>query len=41
MYQVFYNIIDMNRLGRSQNGSFELAETQSGTKKEPAKRLLI
>ena len=34
LYPVFYDIIEMNRLGRSQNGRFELAESQLGTKKE-------
>lgn len=41
LYPVLYDIIEMNRLGRSQNGRFELAESQSDTKKEPLKRLLI
>ena len=30
----------MNRLGRSQNGRFELAKNQSGTKKEPLNKAL-
>ena len=30
----------MNRLGRSQNGRFELAESQSDTKKEPLNKAL-
>ena len=41
LYPVFYDIIEMNRLGRSQNARFELAKNQSDTKKEPLKRLLI
>ena len=40
LYPVFYDIIEMNRLGRSQNGRFELAENQSGTKKEPLNKAL-
>ena len=40
MYPVFYDIIEMNRLGRSQNGRFELAENQSGIKKEPLNKAL-
>lgn len=40
LYPVFYDIIEMNRLGRSQNGRFELAETQSGIKKEPLDKAL-
>lgn len=35
LYPLFYDVIEMNRLGRSQNGRFELSQTQSGTKKEP------
>ena len=30
----------MNRMGNSENGRFELTETQSGTKKEPSKKAL-
>jgi hypothetical protein len=30
----------MNRIGRSKNGRFELAQTQVGTKKEPIKKAL-
>lgn len=30
LYPVLYDIIEMNRLGRSQNGRFELAESQWG-----------
>lgn len=30
----------MNRLGHSKNARFELAETQSGIKKEPSKKAL-
>ena len=30
----------MNRLGRSQNGRFELSKSQSGTKKEPLDKAL-
>ncbi len=37
---VFYDIIEMNRLGRSQNGRFELSKNQSGTKKEPLNKAL-
>ena len=37
---VFYDIIEMNRLGRSQNGRFELSKSQSGTKKEPLNKAL-
>ena len=40
MYPVFYDIIEMNRLGRSQNGRFELSERQLGTKKEPFNKAL-
>ena len=40
LYPVFYDIIEMNRLGRSQNGRFELAESQSDTKKEPLNKAL-
>ncbi len=40
LYPVFYNIIKMNRLGRSQNGRFELSKSQSGTKKEPLNKAL-
>ena len=40
LYPVFYYIIEMNRLGRSQNGRFELAESQLGTKKEPLNKAL-
>lgn len=40
LYPIFYDIIEMNRLGRSQNGRFELAQTQSGTKKEPLEKAL-
>ena len=40
MYPVFYDIIEMNRLGRSQNARFELAKNQSGTKKEPLNKAL-
>ena len=41
LYPVFYDIIEMNRMGYSENARFELAETQSGTKKSLLKRLLI
>ena len=40
MYPIFYDIIEMNRLGRSQNGRFELTETQAGIKKEPSEKAL-
>lgn len=40
MYPIFYDIIEMNRLGRSQNGRFELAENQTSIKKETSKRAL-
>ena len=40
MYPVFYDIIEMNRLGRSQNGRFKLSERQLGTKKEPFNKAL-
>lgn len=40
LYPIFYDIIEMNRLGHSQNGRFELSQTQSGTKKEPLNKAL-
>ena len=40
LYPVFYDIIEMNRLGRSQNGRFELAKNQLGSKKEPLSKAL-
>ena len=40
LYPIFYDIIEMNRLGRSKNGRFELSQTQSGTKKEPLEKAL-
>lgn len=40
LYPIFYDIIEMNRLGRSKNGRFELSQTQSGTKKEPLNKAL-
>lgn len=40
LYPLFYDVIEMNRLGRSQNGRFELSQTQSGTKKEPLEKAL-
>lgn len=40
LYPLFYDVIEMNRLGRSQNGRFELAQTQSGIKKEPLEKAL-
>lgn len=40
LYPIFYDILEMNRLGRSQNGRFELAETQSDIKKEPHNKTL-
>ncbi|CDC18124.1 recombinase [Clostridium sp. CAG:306] len=40
LYPIFYDIIEMNRLGHSQNGRFELAQTQSCTKKEPLDKAL-
>lgn len=40
LYPIFYDIIEMNRLGRSKNGRFELSQTQSGTKKEPLVKAL-
>lgn len=40
LYPVFYDVIEMNQLNRSQNARFELTETQSGTKKEPSKEAL-
>ena len=39
LYPVFYDIIEMNRLGRSQNARFELVKNQLGTKKETLKSL--
>lgn len=40
LYPLFYDVIEMNRLGRSQNDRFELSQTQSGTKKEPLEKAL-
>ena len=40
LYPVFYDIIEMNRMGYSENGRFELTETQAGTKKEPSRKAL-
>ena len=40
LYSIFYDIIEMNRLGRSKNERFELSQTQSGTKKEPLNKAL-
>lgn len=40
LYPVFYDIIEMNRLGRSQNVRFELSKSQSDTKKEPLNKAL-
>lgn len=40
LYPVFYDIIEMNRMGNSENGRFELFQTQAGTKKEPSKKAL-
>ena len=40
LYPVFYDIIEMNRLGRSQNGRFELTKNQTDTKKEPLNKAL-
>ena len=40
LYPVFYDIIEMNRMGYSENARFELTETQAGTKKEPSKKAL-
>lgn len=40
LYPVFYDIIEMNRLGRSQNVRFELSKSQSGTKNEPLNKAL-
>ena len=40
LYPVFYDIIEMNRLGRSQNARFELVKNQLGTKKEPLNKAL-
>ena len=40
LYPVFYDIIEMNRMGYSENARFELIETHSGTKKEPSKKAL-
>ncbi len=40
LYPLFYDVIEMNRLGRSQNGRFELAETQACIKKEPLVKAL-
>ena len=37
---MFYDIIEMNRKGYSENARFELTETQAGTKKEPSKKAL-
>ena len=38
LYPVFYDIIEMNRMGYSENARFELPETQAGIKKEPSKK---
>ena len=41
LYPVFYDVIEVNQLNRSQNARFELSKTQSGQQKEPPKRFLI
>ena len=38
LYPLFYDVIEMNRLGRSKNGGFELTETQSGQQKRASKK---
>ncbi len=38
LYPIFYDIIEMNRMGYSENARFELPETQAGIKKEPSKK---
>lgn len=38
LYPVFYDIIEMNRMGYSENARFELTKNQLGTKKEPSKK---
>lgn len=40
LYPIFYDIIEMNRMGYSENARFELAETQAGIKKEPTNEAL-
>ena len=40
LHPVFYDIIEMNRLGHSENGMFELTETQSGQQKRASKKAL-
>lgn len=40
LYPIFYDIIEMNRMGYSENARFELPETQAGIKKEPSKKAL-
>ncbi len=40
LYPVFYDIIEMNHLSRSQNGRFELTETQLGQQKRASKKAL-
>ena len=40
LYPLFYDVIQMNMLNRSENTRFELAETQAGIKKEPTKEAL-
>ena len=38
LYPIFYDIIEMNHSGSSQNGRFELTQTQSGQKKRASKK---
>ena len=40
LYPLFYDVIQMNMLNRSENTRFELAETQAGIKKEPTNEAL-
>ena len=40
LYPLFYDVIQMNMLNRSENTRFELAESQAGIKKEPVKKAL-
>ena len=40
LYPIFYDIIEMNRLGHSKNARFELTETQSGQQKRASKKAL-
>ena len=40
MYPIFYDIIEMNKLGTQNIIWFELTERQMGIKKEPSKKAL-